>query len=194
MVKSSLSVRRMVGIAILVALVVILQMLGSFIHVGPVSISLTLLPIVIGAAMYGPGVGALLGFVFSLVVFIATVSGTDAGAFIMWSARPFLTLLVIFLKGTLAGYVAGLVFHALKEKNQTIGAILAAVVCPVVNTGIFLFFMFTGFQEILASWAGGTNVVTYAIVGLVGINFLVELIVNVILSPVILRVIDVVKK
>ena len=58
----------MVGIAVLAALVVVLQLLSSVIKIGTVSITLTLIPIVVGAAFYGPGAGAILGTVFGLVV------------------------------------------------------------------------------------------------------------------------------
>ena len=51
----------MVGIAVLAALVVVLQLLSSVIKIGTVSITLTLIPIVVGAAFYGPGAGAILG-------------------------------------------------------------------------------------------------------------------------------------
>ena len=70
---------RMATLAILTAIVVVLQLMGSFIHIGPVAISLTLIPIVVGAAMLGTSAGAFLGFVFGLVVTIACVNGTDMG-------------------------------------------------------------------------------------------------------------------
>lgn len=185
---------RMVALAILVAVVVILQLLGSFIHFGPVSVSLVLIPIVVGAALFGPGAGALLGFAFSAVVFIAAVTGADAGAFMLWQANPFMTALVIFAKGTGAGWVSGLVYRSLCEKNALTAAVAAAVVCPVFNTGVFLLGMFTVFSEALRLWAGGTDVVTYALVGLAGVNFIAELFLNIVLSPVIVRIVKAVGK
>lgn len=184
----------MVALAILVAVVVILQLLGSFIHFGPVSVSLVLIPIVVGAALFGPGAGALLGFAFSAVVFIAAVTGADAGAFMLWQANPFMTALVIFAKGTGAGWVSGLVYRSLCEKNALTAAVAAAVVCPVFNTGVFLLGMFTVFSEALRLWAGGTDVVTYALVGLAGVNFIAELVLNIVLSPVIVRIVKAVGK
>ena len=173
----------MVALAILVAVVVILQLLGSFIHFGPVSVSLVLIPIVVGAALFGPGAGALLGFAFSAVVFIATVTGADAGAFMLWQANPFMTALVIFAKGTGAGWVSGLVYRSLCEKNALTAAAAAAVVCPVFNTGVFLLGMVLFFQETLRAWAAGSALLTYVLFGLTGVNFLVELGLNLVLSP-----------
>ena len=100
---------RMATLAILTAIVVVLQLLGSFIRFGPFSVSLVLVPIVIGAALFGMGGGAWLGFVFGVVVLL---SG-DAAAFL--PIHVFGTVLTVLLKGTLAGLAAGFI-HTLLVK------------------------------------------------------------------------------
>ena len=84
--------RRLAGLALFTAIVVVLQLLGSFIKVGPFAVSLVLIPIVVGAAVYGVSAGAWLGFVFGVVVTIAVVTGADQGGYIMFSARPVMTV------------------------------------------------------------------------------------------------------
>ena len=79
--KTSAKIRKIVGLGLFTAIVFVLQMLGSFIRFGPFSISLVLVPIVVGAALYGASGGAWLGFVFGLAVLI---SG-DAAAFLVVS-------------------------------------------------------------------------------------------------------------
>ena len=106
MENKRMQTRTLTGLAILTAVVVVLQLLGSFIRFGPFSISLVLIPIVVGAALYGPRAGAWLGFVFSVVVLIM-----DSAAFMV--VNPLGTVLTVLLKGTLAGLCAGLVFRAL---------------------------------------------------------------------------------
>ena len=178
--------RKLTGLALLTAVVVILQFLGAFIRFGPFSISLVLIPIVVGAALYGVLAGAWLGFVFGLVVLL---SG-DAAAFLVIS--PIGTILVVLLKGALAGLCAGAVYKALSGRNETLAVIVAAIVAPVVNTGIFLLGCLVFFLPTVREWGqamGFENVGTYMIVGLVGGNFLFELLVNVILSPVIVRLV-----
>lgn len=177
---------------ILTALVVVLQMLGQFIKFGPFSISLVLVPIVLGAALCGTKVSTWLGFVFGIAVLY-----TDAGLFLEIS--PIGTVITVMLKGTLCGLAAGLVYNALnkKLKKNTFAVMAAALVCPVVNTGIFLLGCVVFFLEAVRGWgvAGGfENVATYLIVGMVGINFLVELAINIFLSPVVVRIIGVSKK
>ena len=181
--------KTMVMAAVLTALVLILQLLGSFIHLGPFSISLVLVPIVIGAASCGVGYGAWLGLVFGFAVLI---SG-DAAAFL--AVNPVGTIVTVLLKGTLCGLLAGLAYKIASRKNTYLGVGIAAVVCPVVNTGIFLLGCLAFFMPTITMWATemglGDNVGKYMIFFLVGWNFLAELLINVILSPTIVRLLNV---
>ena len=204
MKNQRMSTRTLTGLAILTAVVVVLQLLGSFIHFGPFSISLVLIPIVVGAALYGPLAGAWLGFVFSVVVLIM-----DSAAFMVVS--PLGTVLTVILKGTLAGFIAGLVYRLLsktgiyliiesKDKDvwrTDLGVAAAAVVCPVVNTGIFLLGCLVFFMPTINEWAAGAGFESagrFMIFGLVGANFLFELLFNIILSPLIVRLIEIGRK
>lgn len=188
------NVYRLTGLGILTAIIIVLQIFTTFVRFGPFSITLALIPIVVGAAMYGIGAGAYLGAVFSAVVVIMCITGGDVGGFMVWSANPFMCVIVCMLKGTMAGLCAGAVYKALSGKNKYVATILAALVSPIVNTGIFIIFMLLFFKDTLATWAGGSDLLTYIIVGLTGVNFLVELGVNIVLSPIVVKIIDAVKK
>ena len=179
--KNHVAVVRMVSLALLAALVVVLQTVASNIKVGPIPITLTLVPIVIGAVLYGPGAGALLGATFGLVTAVAGLTGYDAGTQALIQASPVWTILTCFVKATAAGWLAGLVYRALRKK-QTLGCVLASMSAPVVNTGIFLLAMTTVLRSSLEAWAGGTDMVYYVFVVLTGVNFLVEFGVNAVLS------------
>jgi len=184
------STEKLVLAAVMTALVVVLQLMGQFIHLGPFSISLVLVPIVIGAAICGPKIGAWLGFVFGVVVLF-----TDAAAFLAISVPG--TIVTVLLKGAVSGLVSGLAYQLLAKKNEFVAVICAAVVCPVVNTGIFLLGCVLFFFETIQSWgvaAGFTNVVSYMFLGLVGGNFLVELAANIVLGPVIERILSIRKQ
>jgi len=181
-------VRRLTGLGILSAIIVVLQLVVSSIRIGPFSFTLTLIPIVVGAAVFGPGAGAFLGFVFGVVVTLACILGWDAGGAILWNASPLLTAVVCLAKGAFAGLAAGAVYSALHRNNETVGAVAAAIVSPIVNTGIFLLALYFLFYDILVEWAAGADIMTYMLTGLVGVNFLIEMGVNVVLSPVIVRI------
>lgn len=191
---SKSNVYRLTGLGILTAIIIVLQVLTTFVRFGPFSITLALIPIVVGAAMYGKGAGAYLGAVFSVVVVIMCITGGDVGGFMVWSANPVMCVIMCMLKGTAAGFLAGLMYQLVGKKNQLLGVILAALISPIANTGIFIIGMLLFFRETLASWAGGSDLLTYIIMGLTGVNFLVELGVNIVLSPIVVKIIDAVKK
>lgn len=189
MAEKKFSTRKLTGLAILTALVVILQFLpikGPFFL-----ITLTLVPIVIGSALYGAFAGAWLGFIFGVTVLL---SG-DAAAFLTINIPG--TIATVLVKGTLAGLAAGLVYKLASKVNRYFGVICAALVAPVVNTGVFLLGCRLFFMDTVNGWAaasGYENVGAYMILSLVGINFLIELGVDLVCSPIILRLINIRKK
>lgn len=184
--RKPMETRTLTGVAIFTAIVIVLQLLGAFIRFGPFSISLVLIPIVVGAALYGPAAGAWLGFVFGVVVLL---SG-DAGAFLAVNVLG--TIVTVLAKGTLAGLAAGLVYRAFHGKRAMLAVTAAALTCPVVNTGVFLLGCLCFFMPTVTEWGtamGFPSVGRYMIFGLVGGNFLFEVLLNIVLSPVILRLI-----
>lgn len=187
--------KRMTAVALLMALVVVLQLLGGMIPpVGGFSISLVLIPIVLGAAMYGPKIGALLGATFGVVVVIGCITGTDVGGAMVFQANPVLCILVVLGKGILAGFCAGVAYRLLKAKNGQLAMAVAAAICPVVNTGTFIVCMATFFMDVLTAWAGGGAVLGYVLSGLVLCNFVPELIINLIFSAAGQRIVYMIEK
>lgn len=144
-----------------------------------------------GALWAGRGAG--LGAIFGLVTAIAGLTGADGGTQALIQANAFWTLATCIVKATAAGWVAGLVYRALR-KHQTLGCVAAAISAPVVNTGLFLLAMTTVLRPSLEAWAGGTDLVYYVFVVLTGVNFLVEFGVNAVLSVAIARIVQVVGK
>ncbi len=192
--KKILSKDQMVKLAItgvLTAVVIVLQALGSFIKLGTASVTLVLVPIIVGAAIAGPYVSTWLGFVFSVVVLMQP----DTAVFMALSVPG--TVITVLLKGTLCGLMSGLVFKVFKKKNTYLAVALAAVICPIVNTGIFLLGGRLFFYDAISEWgaaAGFTNTAAYMFVGFVGLNFVFELLFDIILSPAIVRVVNALKK
>lgn len=172
--------------AVLTALVVILQFLAKIsAPFLPVTLSFVLIPIVIGAAKCGPYMGGWLGFVFAIAVFIT------GGATEFFPINEIGTVLTVVIKGVACGFASGFTYYWLKNKNQLIAVYAAAVVCPFVNTGVFLLGCRLFFMELMEIWANnmgfGDNVVACMFLGIAGINFLVELGLNIVLAPVIIR-------
>lgn len=188
-------IKRMVATALLMAMVIVLQFVSAALPtVGGFSFSLVLLPIVVGSAIYGPGTGALLGGTFGVIVAINCVTGFDKGGAMVFQANPLLCVLVVMTKGILAGLFSGFIYKVTGKRNQYIGMLSAAIVCPVVNTGIFLGCMALFFKDVLSLWAGGGDILAYMLSGIVLINFVPELIINVVFSPAGQTIVNAVRK
>lgn len=178
--------------AIMTAFVIVLQTIGSVTtFFGPFSTAVALIPIVIGAALCGPIIGAWLGFVFGMVVLIT------GGAALFWAFDIPGTIITVLVKGTVCGLVAGLSYKLLARFNKYLAVIIAALLCPLTNTAIFLLgcYMFflphaTEIAAQLGMAQGGTALFWALAMG----NFVLEIATNVILAPVILRVLKFAKK
>jgi uncharacterized membrane protein len=183
--------KKIVGIGLMTAIVVVLQLLGSFIKFGVFSISLVLVPIIVGAALYGVGAGAWLGLAFGVTV----LASGDAGAFL--AVNPVGTVVTVLLKGVLAGLAAGGVYKLIEKKNKLIAVITSGIVAPVVNTGIFILGCWLFFMPLITEWAtaaGVENAGLFVLTGVVGVNFFIELAINLVLSTVIVRIIKIAVK
>lgn len=185
---------RLTQLSILAALIVVLQLMSYGIKIGTFNLSLVLIPLVVGGALFGVGAGALLGLIFGVVVVIGCISGMDIGGNILWNVDPLLTALVCLTKGVAAGAAGGAIAALFKKWDKPVlGVILSAIIVPIVNTGLFTLAMWFLFRETLISWAAGQEVVYYIFFGLIGTNFLIEFGLNLILSPVTERIVSAVR-
>ena len=186
------STETMVLGAVMTAMVIILQLLGSFTaFFGPFSTAVALIPIAIGAILCGPAIGAWLGFVFGAVVIFS------GGAALFWAFDIPGTILTVMVKGTACGLAAGLVYKWLKKWNGVVAAFAAAIVCPLVNTGIFLLGCAIFFLDDvvgIASAVGSADAGMALFIGFAMANFLLEIVTNALLSPVFVRLLKIRQK
>lgn len=192
---------RLAQIAMLIALIAVLQILATVFSkmvALPVSITLTLVPIVVGAVLFGPGVGAILGFSFGAITLILGVTGFDPVTLQSFQFSGIGTVLLVLLKGTAAGAAAGAIAIPFKKKEKIYPAVfMAAVVAPVTNTAIYIIGMMTIFRGTWAGQAeeyGGMFIMALIIIGMALVNFVIELIINVVLGSSVVRIIEAVKK
>ena len=189
--KSKWSTEKLVLLALLTALTAVLSYFGGFIKIGGLaSISLTLIPVVLGAALCGPSAGAWLGGVSGVVFFLTA----DAAFWLGLSV--FGTIVTVMVKGIAAGFLAGLVYKLLEKFNRYAAVIVSAIVCPVVNTSIFLLGSVIFFMDAVNSGATSEGMGTfgYLIIFFVGLNFVFELVVNIVVSPALFRIIKIKEK
>jgi len=191
------STQKLVGTALLAALVLMLQFF-VVIPLGAFNITLTLIPIMLGAILYGPAAGAFLGGVFGAAVSWQVITGA-AGVMSteMLNLTPVVTIAVCLLKGILAGLGAGYIRRlTAKLKSNTLSVVLSAIACPIINTGIFVAALFVFYYDLMMTYAADnafSGAVAFVFLGVVGLNFVVEFLINVLLVPIVLRLLKIVK-
>ena len=181
---------KLVGVASIAAIVIVLQLLSLVVKIGPFAITLALIPIVVGAIIYGPLAGGILGFIMGFIVLV-----TDANAFLAINIPA--TIFICLIKTTLAGVAAGWIYRGLEKKSQWLAIILASIAAPIVNTLVFVSLALPIFYTDLVLWAEAndyTNVISYVFLGMVGVNFLLEFSIDAILSPVVFRIVTILRK
>ena len=180
--KNSIMIKRMVGLATLCAITFVLQfwiagILPKLPIGGGTAINLALIPVVVGAILYGP-VGGLMVGLFLGAVTLLPGQGAE-GFYVNW----YMTILAIVLclaKAGLAGFLSGLAFKLLFKKNYYVAIYATAIVAPIVNTGIFLLLYGVLIYIMTGSAYGPTFAATATAVW---IMFLVELSVNILFAP-----------
>lgn len=178
--------------AVMTALVVVFQLLATFTAIfGPFSTAIALIPIVIGAAICGTAMGGWLGFVFGVVVL------ASGGANLFLAFDVFGTFATVLVKGIACGLAAGLAYKLFAKINRYVAVFAAALICPVVNTGVFmlgsvLFFLDSVSEIAAAIGSTGTGVGVFWAMAMG--NFIFEIGMNLMLSPVIVRLLDLRKK
>lgn len=188
-------IEKLVLVSILAALLVVLQLFVSIPGPG-FTITFSLIPIVVGAILCGPKEGGALGLVFGIVVAIQVPLGLAGVLSLdMYMHRPFLTIVLCILKGVAAGVCTGLLYSAMRKiKNSTVRVMISAIACPLVNTSIFVLGFSTLYFPILKNYAGEENPLVFIIISLVGLNFIIEFLVNVVLSPIVVKIINLKKR
>lgn len=183
--KQNHAIKKLALVGLLTALAAVLSCIK--IPIFGVSITLILPVVIIGSAICGPFVGAWLTVIPNLIAL------TEAGIFLAYA--PVGCVITLLLKGILTGLASGYVYKLLSKKHP-IGAITcSAVVAPIVNTGVFVLGCYICIWDQLVSLAGEQGVgIGMLLFGLAGFNFIIELILNVILCPAILRILHIATK
>lgn len=193
MAKLNFTAKQITGVAVLLALVIVLQAALGSITIGAVTLNFTLIPIVLGGILFGSLAGAFLGFACGVVVLIQVIMGLNPFYTLIWANDPVVTILTCIVKSTLAGYLGGLAFKLISKKQPIVAVFVASAIVPIVNTSLFIvgcLFMF----DSVHGMAGSQNLLVFILVGLVTFNFFIELAINLIFAPAINRIIKIIKK
>ncbi len=171
--------RRMVLLAMLSAILLMMSFTPlGYLNIGPLAISLNMIPVAIGAVALGPGGGAFLGAVFGMTSCLQCVGigGTSAMGMILFEISPFLTILQRFAPRVLAGWLSGIVYRELRKLHFRYASSVAGFSAALFNTVLFMaaLVLLFGQTQYLQELIAGRNVLVF-IISFVGINAVVEL-------------------
>lgn len=197
--SKSVSAKWLTKFSVLFAIIVVLQLISNYIKIGPVNVTLTLIPLVIGGIVLGVKGGTLLGLLFGLTTLVYGLIGIDGGfVMLLMSGGTFnvvLTVLICLVKGTMAGLVSSLLFKVICKKNLFLATVICAVSAPIINTGLFILGAL-GLTNVIGGLAStnGVSVIYFLVIYCAGFNFLFEFGTTLVFVPAIHRVIRFVVK
>ena len=193
--KEVFSSRNLAKTAVLLAFVIVLQYFGSYIQIGTIRFSFVLVPIVLGSIIIGPVNGGILGLGFGVITIVMGLTGYDPFTGFLLQESPVGTVLVCVIKSVAAGFLPGLFYQLLNKKNGKAAIYVSAVSAPVPNTSIFIIGMLLMYKTLYKLEAvQSTNIFYFLFIQAAGINFIVELLINLLLVPVLSNVIKVLTK
>lgn len=180
----------LVETAMLAAIVVVMALTPiGYLRVGPLELTLIMVPVIIGAVTCGPAVGALLGGVFGITSFVQCFMGSPLGAILVTHSIP-RTFFVCVITRILAGLLCGFLFKVCSahDKKGSWSYLVAGISGSLLNTLFFLgalallFFGVTFSPEQAASLGGVDTMLKTVIAIAAGINAPIELLVCAVLG------------
>ncbi len=186
---------KLVTTAVLAAIVIFLQLASSLFKFGAVNFSFVLVPIVLGGIFVGKVGASILGFIFGLITLLMGIFNMDPFTHILFENEPVITILICIVKATAAGFISALLYQLIKNKNKYLAVITASIAAPIVNTGLFILGSLLVQDTLRANFMEeGTTLLYFLFIGCAGINFLVELAINIVFAPSIYKISQAFKK
>lgn len=178
--KKKLETKRMVLLAVLTGILLLMSFTPlGYLNIGPLAVTLNMIPVAIGAIALGPSAGAVLGAVFGFTSCLQCmgIGGSSAMGAAMFGINPILTLIQRFVPRLCAGWFVGWVHAKMKKLTKSgITAFIAGFLAAFMNTVLFMgalvgLFWHTAYLQDLVN---GQNVLVF-VCTFVGINALVEM-------------------
>lgn len=185
--KNRKQIREITMLAVLSALIILMSFTPiGYIKIIPMGLEITLLviPVVIGAICLGPKGGLILGTLFGITSLLQCVFGFSPFGATLLSINPIFTAILCIIPRSLMGFLVGVIFKSLNKifKKDLLAHIIASVSGALLNTIFFmttlcLFFYNTEYITSFKDALGAANVFSFIIL-FVGINGIVEAVVN----------------
>ncbi len=181
------NVRALAILGLMTALLILFSFtpIGT-IPIGPLSITLNVIPVAMAAIALGPVGGLAMGCVFGLLSFLQCIGvGVPSGmGAILFSIDPFLAFIQRFIPRALDGFLVGLIFRALEKKPGPRPACFIAGFCSAfLNTAFFMsaLVLLFGQTDYVQGLMKGRSFLVF-VCAFVGINAVVEMAVCTLIS------------
>lgn len=178
--KTNFSVRQITMVGMLSAISIFLGLTGlGFIPIPPVKATIMHIPVIIGAIIEGPVVGALVGLVFGLFSMYQAFTAPLPTSFIFWN--PIIAIVPRVLIGIVSYYAYSLLKK--KIKNESINVGISAVLGTLTNTIGVMGLTYLIYLGRYADALGITKeAATAGILTVIGLNGSIEAIVSAVIS------------
>ncbi len=171
--------KRMVTLAMLSGILLVMSFTPlGYLNIGPLAISLNMIPVAIGAVALGPGGGAFLGAVFGITSCLQCIGigGTSLMGVATFEISPILTIIQRFVPRLLAGWISGWVCMGSRKISHTLSYFTTGFCAAALNTVLFMLALVLLFAntDYLQNLMAGKDVLTF-IFTFVGVNAVVEM-------------------
>ena len=166
----------------------------GFLTIGPLAITLNMIPVAIGAVALGPKGGAILGAVFGITSFLQCIGigGTSPMGVILFEINPVLAFVQRFLPRLIMGVLTAYIYkHVKKAMGAGVASYASGFFAAFLNTLLFmsLLVLLFGNTDYMQELMNGKNVIVF-ICTFVGINAVFEMIVSTVLTGVIVKALE----
>ena len=186
--------RTIAQLALFIAIILVMKITGlSSIPVGPLNMTLTMIPIAIGAMLLGPFAGAVLGAFYGFTSLYDAITGASVMTGFFFQISPINTIILCVVLRALVGYLTGLLFklYHRADKHHTACYFLGGLTAPVLNTLLFmgyivLVFYRTDFIQERVATLGAANPLMFVVLS-VGVQGVVEALTGMIIGGVVAK-------
>lgn len=200
MITKNQNTLRMVQLGLFTAIILLMAFTPlGYIKTPGLEITLLVVPVTVGAILFGPTGGAILGGIFGLTSFLQCFGMSAFGA-VLLNINPIGTFIVTVVSRILMGWLTGLAFRAFRKSRAVKGIAYAAasLAGPLLNTLLFmttllLFFYNTEYIQSIAKSLGTGNIFAF-VIAFVGINGLIEAAVCFVLGTAVSKAVDLFSK
>lgn len=178
--KKKFDTKHLVLLAMLAGILLMMSFTPlGYLNIGPLAISLNMIPVAIGAVALGPTGGAVLGAVFGITSCLQCIGigGVSQMGMLMFEISPVLTIVQRLIPRILAGWISGWIYLGMKKvTNTTLSSFVTGFCAALLNTILFMLALILLFRntEYLQGLINGRNILVF-ICSFVGVNALVEM-------------------